>query len=528
MPSEITKDNKHQILFPGYVINVNDPMMIGRIRAVPETQNYESNLSSIPDWNETKDIWTTKDPFVFLPLLPFFISQTPKENEYVHLIYQNREYPFKNQFYIQGPYSSPMISPFQNFQGAKKFLSSGDRILQTLNIKNNDGTYVDENLSKGIFPEPGDNSLLGRGTAYVVIKENEVLIRAGKTKTLNPQELPKVNDYRSFLQLSRFTQKTNFADPETLITLQPDVKLVKKMIVWNIINLENQFDMFQGSVTIVNLKPSTKVTTSNFKETTIKNLTPGNDYGVPLETFNFVGKSLNDIAQLVNDVAKGLCTGKPSLSTNASYGNYEISSLENWTPESSFPFVVTPSSNTLNKGTKFTTGNTANDIAELNNYLQIYPKITLDNGTFNFGFFMISAYNGDTPQFGQPIKSLKEEIIETIFENVDHTVGVLGGQKLYLLSQDADSPNRKKIDLQNTLYGIPESQFKTLDEQTYSMVRGENLISLLNKIIIFMTSHTHQTSPSPPIQIAAGVNVGDITKDLNTPNLLLNNNIRIN
>lgn len=31
MPSEITNDNKHQIIFPGYVMDNNDPMMLGRV-----------------------------------------------------------------------------------------------------------------------------------------------------------------------------------------------------------------------------------------------------------------------------------------------------------------------------------------------------------------------------------------------------------------------------------------------------------------------------------------------------------------
>lgn len=528
MASEITPDNVYQILFPGYVIDNKDPMMLGRIRVVPETKNYESIISSIPDWNETKDIWTQRDPLVLLPLLPFFFSQVPQEGEYVHIVYQNKDYPFKNQFYIQGPYSSPMISPYQNYQGAKKFLASGDRISETLAIKNQDGTYKDETKSKGVFPEPGDNSLLGRGTADVIVKENEILVRAGKTKKLTPQELPVENSFRSFLQLSRFTQKSEFGDSETKTTLQTKVKLVKKMIVWDISNLENQFDMFNGSVQIYNLKQSTKINTSNFNQDTIKNMVVGVDYGVPIETFIFNSLSLQSIADLVNDVAKGLCTGNPSLSTNASYGNYTISSLSNWAADSSFPFVVTPSSNTLGKGTKLTSGNTINDISELNNYLQIYPKITLDNGTLNFGFFMVSAYNGDTPQFGPPTLPKTETITPTKNSVIDYTIGVLGGQKLYLLSQDSTSPNKKKINLQNTLYGIPESQFKTLDSQTYSSVRGENLISLLEKIVTFMISHTHPLAPTPPIPLAAKVSVTDIIKDLNTPNFILNKNIRIN
>ncbi len=57
------------IFFQVTVMDNQDPMMLGRIRAKLLIDNYSDIVKSItdPPWNEEKDAWTDRDPFVFNP-----------------------------------------------------------------------------------------------------------------------------------------------------------------------------------------------------------------------------------------------------------------------------------------------------------------------------------------------------------------------------------------------------------------------------------------------------------------------------
>ena len=142
--------NENQIIFPGVVLDNKDPMVLGRLRVRPEVKDYLGVVSSIPNWNEETDAWTQRDPFVFNPLLPFYINQIPEKNELVNIIYQDKTFDNLNQYYIQGPFSSPQTTNFEYFESAKKFTAAGSKIKQSLSLKNQQGEY--RNIkSFGIF-----------------------------------------------------------------------------------------------------------------------------------------------------------------------------------------------------------------------------------------------------------------------------------------------------------------------------------------------------------------------------------------
>ena len=524
----------NQIIFPGEVIDNLDPTMLGRLRVKPKTKNYLDLLESKTDWNEETDKWTEKDPFIFLPLLPFYVSIIPEIGEYVHIIYYNKDFTQGNQFYIQGPFSSPMTTPFETYEGAQKFMLSGSRIKDSITIKNTNNTYR-KTESKGIFPEPGDNAIMGRGSADVIIKkdivtgEDSVLVRAGKTKELTKNALPIGNGNRSFLQISNFKQTKKIKPFENLTRIVENVLTVKKMVIWNIDNLETSQDFFTGSVGLYNVIPSIKTNSSNFKIETIKDLSIGTDYTGPIEEVRFQGLPFQEVLNLINKFNSNVFNGFIDIS------GYTVNSQEHVNPVSTFPYVITPSKLTYNTGNSFKFSlDITNDINNKKNYQRISEGIKLNQGMKDSGWFLVFENSSGKPLIGPQGTPKTSQVTPVEWSNQDISYSVLGGQRVYLLSQDSDGP-KGKINLTNTLYGIPQDKFigagNTISTQTYPMVRGDEMIKLIRKIFSFVTGHVHPIATMAPVPVSAGN--GQTTAEIysilaEAENTILNQNIRIN
>jgi hypothetical protein len=81
-------DNKNQLVFFGTCLQDDDPQMLGRIRVLPFNDVEQSVIDANPKFKpNSKSLsdgpWSDIDPFLYNPLLPYFINQVPKKGEKV-------------------------------------------------------------------------------------------------------------------------------------------------------------------------------------------------------------------------------------------------------------------------------------------------------------------------------------------------------------------------------------------------------------------------------------------------------------
>jgi hypothetical protein len=480
-----------KILFTGVVFDNQDPMLLGRVRASGLTDNVQSIYEGIPDWNPIEDPWGPRDPFVYLSLLPFFISQIPKVNELIQIIYSNPRIQFSNQFYIQGPFSSPMNTNFESNDGADQNLPTGVQYTPSIPIKNKNGTYKDSK-SFGVFPEPGDNALLGRKSADVVVKEDELLLRAGKTLYLNPNELPVAYTRRSFIQLTQFRNTKQTQGFNKYTKLNQIIQSVKFLIEYNVFNPENSQNSFTGEINVYSftsqvLTDDEFTSTKSYPNKALKEVIPFSRL-----TMNETVAKINSVLEAYNDNTNTPYFFRPSLSLTAFQNNQD-------------PSVLVQRLN----ATYIITNSKPNPAANIKGSGLVFWK---------------NAYGQQyTP----------EKVIEPIIDytQTPSSYGVVGADNVYILSHKSKIPNKTKINLDGTLYGI--SQDKFVDEllnQTSSVVRGEELLQLINLIVQFLVGHVHPFHGLPPVPVAT--NGSDIPSILNeiqqASQKILNGNIRIN
>jgi hypothetical protein len=595
------------IFFQVTVIDNQDPMMLGRIRAKLLIDNYDDIVKSItdPPWNEEKDAWTTRDPFIFSPLMPYFMYQVPKVSEMAQILYVNKDFKYQNQYYVQNTFSSPTTTNYEYYQGGNKFTGTGTQLKNPKPLKNQDGTYTDQAVHKGVFPEPGDNALLGRGSADVVVKQDEVLIRAGKFKgnQLQPNIVPVANQKRGFLQLSRFSQ-TKVPLPDKNITQTNEITVqVKYLVEWTITNPENTQDKFMGTVYLYQLRADLS--------TNSKNLTVGTEIKESLktlvasETFSLLSKV--EVIKFINDFIKACNDGTHTVSGTQLFiseqnkfpifyrpNNITYSKLEPSSPqvveynqkygsvgnkfclagncnvnisvfdistsqviksssydgaeaiavdlyksainqvtslllEDNITNVIMPDYTQLNGTSIFppSTITTQESIDTTNNISSIYNQIKLNPALKQGGYGLIYAKN----KVGKPVELKTTTVPQQSYFSEQSTYGALASDTLYLLSQSSSIPGKGKINFDDTLYGISLDQF--VDEilpKTSSLVRGEELMELINLIVRFLTTHTHAYPGLPPVPVTQdGTSVANLLTEIqNAYTKILNANIRLN
>jgi len=508
----------NSIFFQCRVLNTEDPMMLGRIRGVRLIDNYDDILKSItsPPWNEEKDIWTSRDPFIFNALLPYFVYSVPKVDELVQVIYVNKDFQYQNQYYVQNTFSSPTATFKEFYFGGNKFTGTGMQIKNPKPLKNQDGTFTDQSIHKGVFPQPGDNALLGRGSADVVVKQDEVLIRAGKFKgeQLQPNVIPVANQQRGFLQLSKFQSILQNLEPKVYYELQENVLLTKYLIEWAIINPENTQDKFTGSVYLYQLKPDVSV---NSKNISVDSVIPENLKKL-VATENFSQLSKIQVIKFVNNFIK---TCNETDTTRSGVKLFSDNSATN-----KFPIYYRPNTimySKLNPSTPLGSGATS---TEISNISDIYKGIKLNPALIG-GYGLIYAKG----KVGVPKNAVKRIAKQQKYINQESSYGALGSDTLFLVSHNSQIPGKGKINFDDTLYGItPEKFANEFLPKTSSMVRGEELLELINLIVRFLVTHTHAYPGLPPVPVTQdGSNTQAILTELqNAVNKILSKNIRLN
>ena len=477
----ITEDGKlerrrGQIIYKGECLNSNDPLRLGRIRAISKTENVQDRETANENYGEkTYQEWDSKDPFIYKPLLPFFLNSPPKKGEYVHLFYSNiTRKGDKDKYYIGGVYSSPTNTYDEQYDSASANLDEGVRnkgFLPVIKNENIEDITSLTNLSNGVFAEPVDIAIYGRGTSDIIIKENEVLLRAGKNKKyVKNQGVPKNDDSRSFLQLSKFTQTTKEKPPvQYLGPVKLDLS-VQHLIEFGIDStyLDNAFSSFTGNITVYHITEDVKC--SALVENPQYPISESNKRIVTNVSFSQL--RMNQVIELVNNVIKKLASNKLPEIEDSTTPFINISNPVILDNKKIFPFYYRMTenmySNLINLSGGTITGQANINVRNLKNGV----KVNASDTNPGQGLVYDKKFNQSVPT-----EFKKQEVKEKIITDANKTVGIMGGDELYLLSHRTQNEGGK-ISFEDTpLYGITESQLANeIIPKTSSVVRGEELL----------------------------------------------------
>jgi len=174
---ESTNVVRNRTIFYGEVISIEDDTDGGRIKVrIPDLDNKASN-SDLP--------WC-------YPLMPKFFHIYPQVGEMVRIFLEDNKFPERSRFWLGSIISQP-----QKIEYDSKFSALSTTNLGVTIPDKAPSTYPD---ADGVFPLKTDVAIVGKVNTDVILRINEVHIRAGKHEnenilklnTKNPAEISMV------------------------------------------------------------------------------------------------------------------------------------------------------------------------------------------------------------------------------------------------------------------------------------------------------------------------------------------------
>ena len=513
--------NERNIVYYGEVVDVDDPLNLGRLRVEPKDWQIQSYKNADPIKDSEK--WSTKDPFVYLPLLPIFLYQVPKLGEWVNLLYANPEYDDRNKYYIQGGFSSINKIKNEPFNSSIVNTPLGERIKPSDNIKsvkNNvnpdttDTQRINNPQNQGLYPDTKTIALLGRYNSDILLPEGGVVLRSNKigdTSDINPT----FNKRHSFNMIQKYETRKESSGTNVFFENNELIQKVQYLVEYNIYGgMGTTGGLYSAYVNVFKISPYNTLFTNQVNERGYTEITQDQKIG-PIYREDLTFKDFDTIVSNINLIIKRINNSELII------GNSII--------ENPFPFLVQPEKQLFDLyNSDGKDGVVQQNYENASNFVK---SIYLLESNDKRGSLLV----GEKNKIGKnnSITRVEVEQINEIPEPI--TYGIDVADRKFILSHLSQIPGLNKIDFQDAnfsgdTYIDNNFIFENIIPNTNSMVRGDKLIDFLELIVQYLITHVHPNYNMAPDSksLSEITNQQLLTKLFQARTEILNENIRIN
>jgi hypothetical protein len=467
-----------KIIDIGICIDNFDPAGLGTIRCV-RYSSWTSQQEKALDYTK----WDDNDLFIAYPFLPTNINFIPEKGQAVKIINYNTDKETVNTEYIAGPFTTMFDYNSQTHSAQVENTTYGIAAMHGPSVM--DQTKEDgykNPKSKGAFAKLTDYGVYGKYGSDVIFTENGLQLRGGKLISKSAASVgqkttmvsqPIMSEKMSSLHLKKFSSKKEFKE-EKVKTSSIAVSDLKHLIEYSIDSFSSTNRKIDIYVYKLN-KPygglyrtdNPKLSEAPFIQNTYTLLNADNSSTTP--TITLYSQDTEETYCTIRDVLKTLHL-KSLNEFNSSYSEDDL-----------HPFYFRPTSECKNR--------IITAPSEKTERTTIFNKILINSSCGPINGLVFSKTKVSPPLV---TVTKKENILKTSNIPGEQSFSSLRSDKIYFLSTDTNESN-KGVDF----YGLnkyeltQENYLKDIDPNTYSTVRGENLLEILRAIIDLLNGHQH-------------------------------------